>query len=66
MKEEHKTIINENAKMLPIASDTKNCSKNIATGTLARDVRTGSSEIKDNYNKLANPVRATEDKSIDE
>ena len=56
----------ENAKVLPIAADTKKCAKNIATGTLARDVRVGSSEIKQNYNELVNPVRATEDKSIDE
>lgn len=56
----------ENAKMLPIAADTKNCAKSIAIGTLARDVRVSSSEIKQNYNELVNPDRATEDKSIDE
>lgn len=47
----------ENAKMLPIAADPKNCVKNIGTGELARDIRAGSSEIKNNYNELENPTQ---------
>lgn len=47
----------ENAKTLPIGSDPKNSVKKIATGALARDVRTGSSEIKNNYNELENPTQ---------
>ena len=55
----------EDAKTLPIASEPKKTVKNIATESLARDVRAGSSEIKENSNELVNPVRTTEDKSID-
>lgn len=47
----------ESAKTLPIGSDPKNSVKKIATGTLARDVRTGSSEIKNNYNELENSIQ---------
>ena len=47
----------ENAKTLPIGSDPKKQCKKIATGALARDVRTGSSEIKNNYNELENSIQ---------
>ena len=46
---------------LPIARDTKKCVKNIATVTLARDIRAGSSEIKNNYNELENPTQTKDD-----
>lgn len=42
---------------LPIARDTKKSVKNIGTRELARDIRAGSSEIKNNYNELENPTQ---------
>lgn len=56
----------ENAKILPIGTDVKNSAKNIAAGTLERDLREVSLEMENAYNELANPIKATEDKSIDE
>ena len=45
------------------ATDLKKCAKNIATGTIARDITETSVEIKENYNELVNPVKTMEERS---
>lgn len=60
-----KTVdINNDTKK--IAEDPKKSMQTISLGMRGQSVKEASSEIKENYNKLVNPARDTEDKSIDE